>query len=130
MSMDYAITKKVKTNFQDTINRLTSELNNEGFGIITEIDLKSKFKEKLDKDFRNYKILGACNPKLAYEAIQKESHIGVMLPCNVLVQEHEDGKVEISAINPMQSIGVVGNPELDALATEVTTNLKSALERI
>ena len=74
------------------------------------VNLKSKFKEKLDKDFRNYKILGACNPKLAYEAIQNESHIGVMLPCNVLVQEHEDGKIEVSAINPMQSIGVVGNP--------------------
>lgn len=130
MKMDYAISKTVNTNFQDTIHRLTSGLKDEGFGIITEIDLKSKFKEKLDKDFRNYKILGACNPKLAYEAIQKESHIGVMLPCNVLIQEHDDGKVEVSAINPMQSIGVVGNPELEGMATQVSERLKAALDRI
>ena len=130
MNMDYAISKTVNTNFQDTIHRLTSGLKDEGFGIITEIDLKSKFKEKLNKDFRNYKILGACNPQLAYEAIQKEHQIGVMLPCNVLVQEHEDGKVEVSAINPMQSIGVVGNPELEGMATQVSERLKAALDRI
>lgn len=130
ISMDYAISKTVNTNFQDTISRLTSELTNEGFGIITEIDLKAKFKEKLKKDFRNYMILGACNPALAYEAIQKESHIGVMLPCNVLVQEHENGEVEVSAINPMQSVGVVGNPEMNSLAEDVSNRLKSALDRI
>lgn len=130
ISTDYAISKTVNTNFQDTISRLTSELKNEGFGIITEIDLKAKFKEKLKKDFRNYMILGACNPALAYEAIQKESHIGVMLPCNVLVQEHENGEVEVSAINPMQSVGVVGNPEMNSLAEDVSNRLKSALDRI
>lgn len=79
--MNYDISKSVMMSFNDTVNRVTSELQKEGFGIITEIDLKSKFNEKLGKDFRNYKILGACNPKLAYEAVQKESHIGVMLPC-------------------------------------------------
>ena len=98
--------------------------------MITEIDLKSKFKEKLSKEFRNYSILGACNPALAYEAVQKDSHIGVMLPCNVLVQEHENGSVEVSAINPMQSIGIVGNQELEALAREVTSKLEAALEQI
>ncbi len=128
--MTYDISKSVSTSFEDTVDRVTSELQKEGFGIITEIDLKSKFSEKLGKDFRKYKILGACNPKLAFEAIQKESHIGVMLPCNVLVQEHESGEVEVSAINPMQSIGVVGNPELTLLAKDVTSKLKSALERI
>jgi uncharacterized protein (DUF302 family) len=85
ISKDYAMSKSVSMSFNETVNRLSSELQREGFGIITEIDLKSKFREKLGTDFRNYKILGACNPKLAYEAIQKESHIGVMLPCNVLV---------------------------------------------
>lgn len=129
-AMTYDISKYVTGSFSETVVRVTSELQKEGFGIITEIDLKSKFAEKLGKDFRNYKILGACNPKLAFEAIQKESHIGVMLPCNVLVQEHENGEVEVSAINPMQSIGVVDNPELVALATEVTSKLKSALERV
>ena len=128
--MTYDISKTVTTSFNETVDRITSELQKEGFGIITEIDLRSKFKEKLGKDFRNYKILGACNPKLAFEAVQKESHIGVMLPCNVLVQEHDNGRVEVSAINPMQSIGIVGNPELNALATEVTAKLKSALDRI
>lgn len=128
--MTYEISKHVKASFNETVNRVTSELQREGFGIITEIDLKAKFSEKLGKDFRNYKILGACNPKLAFEAIQKESHIGVMLPCNVLVQEHQSGEVEVSAINPMQSIGVVGNPELNALAEDVTNKLKSALERL
>lgn len=130
--MAYDISKIVKTHFDETVDRVISELQKEGFGIITEIDLKSKFSEKLGKDFRNYKILGACNPKLAFEAVQKDSHIGVMLPCNVLVQEHEGGggEVEVSAINPMQSIGVVGNSDLKQLATEVTSKLKSVLERI
>lgn len=128
--MAYDISKTVETSFEETVDHITTELQNEGFGIITEIDLKSKFKEKLSKDFRNYKILGACNPKIAFEAIQKESHIGVMLPCNVLVQEHENGKVEVSAINPMQSIGVAGNPELNAMAQQVTEKLKAALDRI
>jgi uncharacterized protein (DUF302 family) len=128
--MAYDISKTVETSFEETVDHMTSELQHEGFGIITEIDLKAKFKEKLSKEFRNYKILGACNPALAYEAIQKESHIGVMLPCNVLVQEHENGKVEVSAINPMQSIGVVGDPELNALASRVTEKLKAALDRI
>lgn len=112
------------------MNRVTSELQKEGFGIITEIDLRSKFREKLGKDFRNYKILGACNPKLAYEAIQKESHIGVMLPCNLLVQEHEDGRIEVSAINPMQSIGVIGNSELEGMATQISDKLKAVLDRV
>jgi len=128
--MAYDISKTVNTSFQETIDHVTSELQEEGFGIITSIDLKSKFKEKLGKDFRNYTILGACSPKLAFEAIQKESHIGVMLPCNVLIQEHENGTVEVSAINPMQSIGVAGNPELNSLAEEVTKKLKAALEKV
>jgi len=126
MIMDYPISKKVTTSFNDTVNRVTSELQKEGFGIITEIDLRSKFREKLGKDFRNYKILGACNPKLAYEAIQKESHIGVMLPCNLLVQEHEDGRIEVSAINPMQSIGVIGNSELEGMATQISDKIKGS----
>jgi uncharacterized protein (DUF302 family) len=128
--MTFEISRRVDTRFQETIDHVTAELQKEGFGIITEIDLKEKFKEKLGKDFRDYKILGACNPKLAYEAIQKESHIGVMLPCNILVQEHEDGKVEVTAINPMQSIGVVGNPELQSMAKQVSDKLKAALDRI
>jgi uncharacterized protein (DUF302 family) len=90
--MSYNISKKAEGTFDDTIIKVTGELKKEGFGIISEIDLKEKFKEKLNVDFRNYKILGACNPAIAYKAIQQEDKIGIMLPCNILIQEHENGK--------------------------------------
>lgn len=128
--MDYDISKTVEKSFEETVRSVTSELQNQGFGIITEIDLKSKFQEKLGENFRNYKILGACNPKLALEAVRIESRIGVMLPCNVLVQEHENGTVEVSAINPMQSIGIVGNADLNSLAQDVAVKLRAALSRV
>lgn len=128
--MNYNISKNVSGAFNDIVSRVTSELQKEGFGIITEIDMKAKFSEKLGKDFRNYKILGACNPELAYQAIEKESQIGVMLPCNVLVQEHANGEVEVSAINPMQSIGVVNNQELDGIAAQASDKLRAALDRL
>ena len=128
--MSYNISKKVKGTFEKTIYRVTEELNNEGFGIITEVDLREKFKEKLDVDFRNYTILGACNPKLAYEAVQLEDKIGIMLPCNVLVQEHENGEVEVSAINPMASIGAVNNSRLEGVASEVSNRLQRVIEAV
>ena len=98
--------------------------------MITEVDLKEKFKEKLGIDFRNYKILGACNPVLAHKAIEVEDRIGVMLPCNVLVQEKEGGKVEISAINPLSSIGATGNEQLKSVASEVSEKLRAAVEKL
>lgn len=116
--------------FRDAIGRVTEELKKEGFGVITEIDLKEKFKEKLNQDFRNYTILGACNPKLAYEAIQQEDKIGVMLPCNILVQEHATGAVEIAAVNPLASIGAVNNEALDSVAREVSQKLQAAIDRL
>lgn len=128
--MSYNISKKVEGSFDDTINKVTDELKKEGFGIITEIDLKDKFKEKLDLDFRNYKILGACNPALALKAIEQEDKIGIMLPCNILVQEHENGEVEVSAINPLESIGAVHNEQLQSIAAEVSDKLKSVIGHI
>ena len=128
--MSYNISKQVSGSFKDTINKVTAELKKEGFGIITEVDLKDKFKEKLNLDFRNYTILGACNPRLAYEAVQQEDKIGVMLPCNVLVQEHTDGRVEVSAINPLTSIGAVKNNNLENLASQVSDKLKKAIDNI
>ena len=92
--MSYNISKKIERTFDEAIAKVTEELKKEGFGIISEIDLKEKFKEKLNIDFRNYKILGACNPALAYKAIEQEDKIGTMLPCNILVQEHENNCVE------------------------------------
>lgn len=128
--MSYNISKKVEGSFDDTVNKVTEELKKEGFGIISEIDLKEKFKEKLNVDFRNYKILGACNPALAFKAIQQEDKIGTMLPCNILIQEHENGEVEVSAINPLASIGAVNNESLQSIAAEVTGKLKVAIENI
>ena len=128
--MSYNISRKVEGSFDNTINKVTEELKKEGFGIITEIDLKDKFKEKLNVDFRNYKILGACNPALALQAIRQENKIGLMLPCNILVQEHENGDVEVSAINPLESIGAVHNEQLQLLAAEVSEKLKRVIEHI
>ena len=128
--MSYNISKKVEGSFDDTVNKVTEELKKEGFGIISEIDLKEKFKEKLNVDFRNYKILGACNPALAFKAIQQEDKIGTLLPCNILIQEHENGEVEVSAINPLASIGAVNNESLQSIAAEVTSKLRVAIENI
>lgn len=128
--MNYTINKKVNTRFEQAVEDVTAELKKEGFGVITEIDLKEKFKDKLDVDFRKYTILGACNPALAYKAIQQEPSIGVMLPCNVLVQETENGAVEISAINPLSSIGATENSNLQSLAREVSDKLQAVIERM
>lgn len=127
--MEYSIGKKVRKNFSDAVNSVTAELKKEGFGIITEIDLKEKFKEKLGIDFRNYKILGACNPAMAHKAILAEDKIGVMLPCNVLVHEKLNGEVEVAAINPLNSIGHIGNEALKSIAKEITEALRKAVDQ-
>lgn len=126
--MNYHFSKILHTSFGEAVSKATEELKKEGFGIISEVDLKEKFKEKLDVDFREYKILGACNPKLAYQAIGKEPAIGVMLPCNVVVQEKAKNEVEVSAINPLASIGGVDNAELEAIASDVSARLKRAVD--
>lgn len=128
--MEYSISKKVNKSFDDAVNAVTAELKKEGFGIITEIDLKDKFKEKLGIEFGNYKILGACNPAMAHKAILVEDKIGVMLPCNVLVHEKENGEVEIAAINPLNSIGTIENEALRSIAAEISGKLKKAVESL
>lgn len=128
--MNYHISRKVDGSFKDATTKVKDALQREGFGVITEIDLKDKFKEKLQIDFRNYKILGACNPGLAHKAIEQEANIGVMLPCNVLLQEHDNGDVEVTAINPMETMAAVNNPNLSSLAEEVSQKLKSAIDNI
>jgi uncharacterized protein (DUF302 family) len=102
-------------------------LKKEGFGILTEIDVKETLKKKLDVDFRKYKILGACNPPSAYKVLQAEENIGVLLPCNVVVQEKEDGKVSVSFVNPMESMKNVNNPLLEETAADITEKLKKVL---
>lgn len=128
--MPFNLSKKTSQSFNETIDKVRDELQKEGFGIITEIDMRDKFKEKLDIEFRNYKILGACNPAIAYKAIQQEDKIGIMLPCNILIQEHENGKVEVSAINPLETIGLLNNKQLQSLAAEVSNKLKKVIEHI
>jgi uncharacterized protein (DUF302 family) len=127
--MSYHFTTVVDLGFDEAIERVTEELKNEGFGILTEIDVRATLKKKLDVDFRNYRILGACNPPAAYRALQAEPMIGTMLPCNVIVQER-DGHVEISAVDPVASMAAIHNDALGEVATEVREKLRRVIERI
>ncbi|MGI9532420.1 DUF302 domain-containing protein [Lutimonas sp.] len=129
--MSYYISKTLKnTSFEEGIEKITAALQTEGFGILTEIDLKATLKKKLDVDFYNYKILGACNPGFAYKALQSENKIGTMLPCNVIVQERNKGDIEISAVDPMASMQAVENNNLGQLAKEVKTKLENCIKAI
>jgi len=128
--MSYYFTKIIDASFDEAIDMVTKELKDEGFGILTEIDVKETFKKKLDIDFRKYRILGACNPKMAHQAISAESKIGTMLPCNVIVQETADGKIEISAVDPVASMSAVENESLGGIAQEVRSKLKAVIDRL
>lgn len=128
--MEYHISKKITGSFNEALDKTKAALAKEGFGVISEIDLKGKFKEKLDLDFREYRILGACNPTLAHQAIQQEDKIGVLLPCNVLVQEHEGGQVEVTAINPMETMSAIGNANLETIANEVSQKLRAVIDQL
>ncbi len=129
--MNYYIKKTLKNiSFEEGIERITESLKNEGFGILTEIDLKATLKKKLDVDFYNYKILGACNPGFAYKALQAEDKIGTMLPCNVIVQEKQSGEIEISAVDPMASMQAVENEALGGLAKEVKIKLENCIKAL
>ncbi|HSP40244.1 MAG TPA: DUF302 domain-containing protein [Gillisia sp.] len=128
--MSYYFSKTLDTSFDDAIDKVTKELKEEGFGILTEIDVKETFKKKLDIDFRKYRILGACNPQMAHKAISAESKIGTMLPCNVIVQEVENGKTEVSAVDPVASMTAVENDDLGSIAQEVRSKLQLVIERL
>lgn len=128
--MSYHFSKFVDLGFDEAIEKTIAELKEEGFGVLTEIDIKETLKKKLDVDFRKYRILGACNPPNAYRALQAEGHIGLMLPCNVIVQEHENGKVEISAVDPVASMQAIENKELGEVADTVRGMLKNVIDRL
>ena len=128
--MSYYFSKILNMSFNDAIPKVIEELKKEGFGIMTEIDLKEALKKKLNVDFRQYKILGACNPPYAYQALQAEDKIGTMLPCNVIVQEMPDGKVEVAAIDPIASMQAVRNPALEGIAIEVQSKLKKVIDKL
>lgn len=128
--MSYYFNTTTTADFDEAITIVTAELGKEGFGVLSEIDLQAKIKEKLGKDIPRYKILGACNPVFAFEALQAEPHIGTMLPCNVIIRELEDGITEISAINPVASMQAVGNPELHETAGLIQEKLKKVIAAI
>jgi len=128
--MSYHFSKTLDIPFDQAIEKTTSLLKEEGFGVLSDIDIKSTLKEKLDADFRKYKILGACNPGYAYKALSSEDHIGLMLPCNVIVQEHDNGRIEVSAIDPIASMQAVANESLLDVARNVRDLLKKVIDRL
>lgn len=127
--MSYYFSKTLNATFDGAIAHVTAELKKEGFGVLTEIDVKETLKKKLKADFRNYKILGACNPPFAYLALQAEDKIGAMLPCNVIVQETTGG-VEVATVDPIASMAAVENPKLAEVAQHVQTKLKKVIDSL
>ena len=128
--MEIGIRRELDRSFEDTLTALPEALKSEGFGVLTEIDVKGTLKAKLDLDFRKYRILGACNPHLAHRALSHELNIGVMLPCNVVVYESEPGRAIVIAVDPMQTLAAQAGPEIQAVAAEVKEKLTRVLERL
>jgi len=126
--MSYYFSSKVSVSFDEAVEKVKNGLKKEGFGILTDIDVKEALKKKLDVDFRRYRILGACNPSYAYKALQAEDKIGMMLPCNVIVQELDDGTVETAAIDPIASMQAIQNQNLGEVAKQVQAKLKKVIE--
>jgi len=128
--MKYYFNKTVNGTFEEVIKKVTEALKEEGFGILTEIDIKETMKKKLDVDFKQYKILGACNPPFAYKALQAEDKIGTMLPCNVIVQEIGPDAIEVATVNPMASMQAVNNEELHKIASQITAMLEDVIKKL
>ena len=128
--MTYYIEKTTNQSFEEAVEKVTEELKKEGFGVLSEINIHEKLKEKMDVDFRKYRILGACNPPTAYHALQHENKIGTMLPCNVIVQELEAGITEVAAVDPGASMMAVGNDELDIIAKEIRMKLQKVIDAL
>ncbi len=128
--MSYYYTKVIDKPFDEAVEYVTEQLKTEGFGVLTEIDVQATLKNKLDVDFRKYKILGACNPPNAYKALQTERMIGAMLPCNVIVQDADGGKTEVTAVDPAASMQAVKNESLAEVATTIQQKLKNVIESL
>ena len=128
--MEYYFSKTLNVSYDEAVKQINEALKTEGFGVISEINMHDKLKEKLGVDFKRYKILGACNPPYAYKALQAEDKIGTMMPCNVLVIEQEQNKIEIASVNPIASMQAITNPALGDIALEVTNKLKSVIDNL
>ncbi len=128
--MTYHFSKVVDCSFDDAIAQVTDALREEGMGVLTEIDVQGALKKKLDIDFRQYKILGACHPLVAYQMLQTDDKAGVMYPCNVVVQEHEDGRVEVSAVDPLMMFLTIHSPRAKEIALEASEKMQAVINRL
>lgn len=128
--MSYYIARVISSSFDSAVEKVTEELKKEGFGVLTDIDVKATMKKKLDVDFRPYRILGACNPPFAHQALTAEDKIGTMLPCNVIVQEIGEGTIEVAAVDPIASMQAVNNPTLEPIANQVQTKLRNVISNL
>lgn len=128
--MSYYFSKIINESLDKAKERVTEVLKEEGFGVLTEIDVQATLKKKLDVDFRPYLILGACNPGFAYEALKTEQNIGTMLPCNVILQENNEGSIEVCAVDPIASMLAIKNDQLGKVATEVRNKLQRVIEKL
>jgi len=128
--MNYYFNTTVTGNFEEIVKKTTEALKKEGFGVLTDIDVKATLKKKLDVDFKKYRILGACNPSFAFKALQAEDKIGTMLPCNVIVQEIGEGKIEVAAIDPIASMQAIQNSDLHEVADQVQKKLKKVIDSL
>ena len=128
--MSYYIAKTVSKSFDDVIADVTASLKEQGFGVLTDIDVQATLKAKIGADIPRYRILGACNPRIAHEALLKEERLGVMLPCNVIVRETADHRVEVASIDPVSAMERTGNPDLGPAAMKVRELLSAAIERL
>ena len=128
--MNYYFSTTVAGDFEDIVQKTTAALKEEGFGLLTDIDVTATLKEKLDVDFKKYRILGACNPPFAFKALQAEDKIGTMLPCNVIVQEIADSQIEVAAIDPIVSMQSINNPELEKIASQIQEKLKKVINSL
>ena len=130
MTTDYGFRTTLNVPYEEAIEKTTAALKEEGFGVLTEIDVKATLKKKLDADFRRYIILGACNPNLAYQALQNELEIGLLLPCNVIVYETDEGQSTVSIVDPLSMLGVIEGPTLDPIAKEARARLQRVIEKL
>ncbi len=128
--MNYYFSKTIKSSFKEVVEDVKKALSAEGFGILSEIDVSAVLKKKLNVDFRNYKILGACNPPFAYKALLAEDKVGTMLPCNVVVQENAAGSIEVTAVDPVASMTAIKNEELQKIAVQIQDKLKKVIEKL
>ncbi len=126
----YSMSTTVPLAYEEAVNQVIDALKTEGFGVLTEIDMKATLKKKLDADFRRYMILGACNPPLAHQALQTDLSVGLLLPCNVIVYETGESESVVSVVDPVAMIGIAGQPELDAVASEARARLERVLEHL